>query len=146
MKNGNEATVRQIMMGSPVTLRPNDSLQLASDLISLGRLRHIPVVDNGKLLGVVSERDLMGRAADRILNLENRNKVALLKSLTIKEIMQRRLVTVEPDTSIREAAHLMAERKIGCLPILDNGDLVGLVTTTDILRYLEGLEPSHDQV
>ena len=146
MKNSNEVSVREIMMSRPVTLRPNDSLQLASDLISLGRLRHIPVVDNGKLLGLVSERDLMGRAPDRILNDENRNRAALLKSLMIKEIMQRRLITVEPDTPIREAAHLMAERKIGCLPIVDNGDLVGLVTTTDVLRYLEGLEPSNDRV
>jgi CBS domain-containing protein len=139
MKNGKEGIVREIMMGSPVTLKPDDSLQLASELISLGRLRHIPIVDNGKLLGVVSERDLMGRAADRILNLKNRSRSALLKSVMIKEVMQRRVLTVEPDTPIREAAHLMAEKKIGCLPVLSDGSLVGLVTTTDILRYVEGL-------
>lgn len=139
MKNGKEGIVREIMMGSPVTLKPDDSLQLASELISLGRLRHIPIVDNGKLLGVVSERDLMGRAADRILNLKNRSRSALLKSVMIKEVMQRRVLTVEPDTPIREAAHLMAEKKIGCLPVLSDGSLVGLITTTDILRYVEGL-------
>jgi CBS-domain-containing membrane protein len=139
MKNGNEGTVREIMMGSPVTLKPDDSLQLASDLISLGRLRHVPIVENGKLLGIVSERDLMGRAAERILNLKNRSRAALLKSIMIKEIMQRRVVTVEPDTPISEAAHLMAERKIGCLPVLSDGTLIGLITTTDLLRYVEGL-------
>jgi CBS domain-containing protein len=57
----------------------------------------------------------------------------------IKEIMQRRVVTVDPDTPIKEAAHLMADKKIGCLPVLSDGTLVGLVTTTDILRYVEGL-------
>jgi CBS domain-containing membrane protein len=139
MKNGKEETVREIMMGSPVTLKPDDSLKLASDLISLGRIRHIPIVENGKLLGIISERDLMGRAADRILNLKEKSKSALLKTVMIKEIMQRRVVTVEPDTPITEAAHLMADRKIGCLPVLGDGTLVGLVTTTDILRYVEGL-------
>ena len=139
MKNGKEETVREIMMGSPVTLKPDDSLKLASDLISLGRIRHIPIVENGKLLGIISERDLMGRAANRILNLKEKSKSALLKTVMIKEIMQRRVVTVEPDTPITEAAHLMADRKIGCLPVLGDGTLVGLVTTTDILRYVEGL-------
>jgi acetoin utilization protein AcuB len=53
--------------------------------------------------------------------------------------MQRRVVTVEMDTPIREAASMMADKKIGCLPVLSGGSLVGLVTTTDILRYVEGL-------
>jgi acetoin utilization protein AcuB len=57
----------------------------------------------------------------------------------IKEIMQRRVVTVEMDTPIREAASMMADKKIGCLPVLSGSSLVGLVTTTDILRYVEGL-------
>ena len=139
MKNGKEGTVREIMMGSPVTLKPDDSLKLASDLISLGRIRHIPVVENGRLLGIISQRDLLGRAADRILNLRENRKSALLKTVMIKEIMQRRVVTVETDTPIREAASMMADKKIGCLPVLSGSSLVGLVTTTDILRYVEGL-------
>jgi CBS domain-containing membrane protein len=139
MKNGKEDTVREIMMGSPVALKPDDTLKLANELISLGRIRHIPIVESGKLVGVISTRDLMGRAADRILNLKENSRSALLKSVLIKEIMQRRVVTVDPDTPIKEAAHLMADKKIGCLPVLSDGTLVGLVTTTDILRYVEGL-------
>lgn len=139
MKNGDKRTVREIMIASPVTLKPNDSLKLASELISLARLRHIPIVDNGKLLGVVSERDLMARAAERIFNPKSRSRSALLNVVMLKEVMQRRVITVEPETSIQEAAHLMAERKIGCLPVLNDGNLVGLVTTTDMLRYIEGL-------
>lgn len=139
MKNGKEGIVSEIMMGSPVTLKPDDTLQLASELISLGRLRHIPIVAEGKLLGIVSDRDLMGRAADLIFNLKSQSRSALLKTIPIKEVMQRRVITVEPDTPIREAAHLMGEKKIGCLPVLSEGSLVGLVTTTDILRYVEDL-------
>lgn len=139
MKNGKEGVAREIMMGSPVTLKPEDSLSLASDVISLGRIRHIPVVDDGRLVGIVTERDLIGAAASQILGLKQKNKSALLKSVLIKEVMKRRVVTAAPDTPIKEIAHLMAEKKIGCVPILSAGALVGLVTTTDLLRYVESL-------
>jgi CBS domain-containing protein len=139
MKNGKEGVAREIMMGSPVTLKPEDSLSLASDVISLGRIRHIPVVDDGRLVGIVTERDLIGAAASQIFGLKQKNKAALLKSVLIKEVMKRRVVTAAPDTPIKEIAHLMAEKKIGCVPIVSAGALVGLVTTTDLLRYVEGL-------
>jgi len=139
MKNGKEGVVREIMMGSPVTLKPEDTLDLANDVISLGRIRHIPVVDEGRLVGLLSERDLMGAAASQIFGLKQRSKAALLKSVLIKDVMKKRVVTVGPQTPIRDVAHLMAEKKIGCVPVVSDGSLVGLVTTTDILRYVEGL-------
>jgi CBS domain-containing protein len=139
MKNGKQGVVKEIMMGSPVTLGPNDSLDLASDVISLGRIRHIPVLDKGRLVGLLSERDLMGAAANRIFGLKQKNRSALLKSVPIKEVMKKRVLTMGPDTPIKEAARMMAEKKIGCVPVLSAGILVGLVTTTDILRYVEGL-------
>jgi len=140
MKNGKVGLVREIMMGSPVTLKPDDTLDLASDIISLGRFRHIPVVENGKLIGIISERDLMGAAAVRIFGLKQKSKSALLKCVLIKGIMKKHVVTVEPDTPIKDAAHLMADKKIGCVPVLSEGALVGLVTTTGVLRYVEGLD------
>ena len=139
MKNGKEGVAREIMMGSPVTLKPEDSLSLASDVISLGRIRHIPVVDDGRLVGIVTERDLIGAAASQILGLKQKSKSALLKSVLIKEVMKKRVLTATPDTPIKESAQLMAEKKIGCGPIVSAGALVGLVTTTDLLRYVEGL-------
>jgi len=139
MKNGKDGVVREIMMGSPVTLKSDDTLDLANDVISLGRIRHIPIVESGKLVGVLSERDLIGTAASEIFGLKQRTKSALLKTTLIKSVMKKRVITVEPDTSIKDAAHLMAERKIGCLPVVSEGTLVGLVTTTDVLRYVERL-------
>ena len=62
MKNGKEGVVREIMMGTPVTFKPDDTLDLANDVISLGRIRHIPVVDGVRLVGILSERDLIGAA------------------------------------------------------------------------------------
>ena len=139
MKNGKEGVVREVMMASPVTLKPDDTLDLANDVISLGRIRHIPVVEEGTLVGLLSERDLMGAAASRIFGLKQKNKSALLKSVLIKDVMKKHLVTVKPQTPIKEAARLMAEKKVGCLPVLSDGNLVGLVTTTDILRYVEAI-------
>jgi CBS-domain-containing membrane protein len=139
MTNGKEGVVTQIMMGSPVTLKPEDTLDLANDVISLGRIRHIPVVDAGRLVGLLSERDLMGAAASHVFRLKQKSKSALLKSVLIRDVMKKRVVTVTPETSIKDAAHLMADKKIGCVPVVTDGAIVGLVTTTDILRYVERL-------
>ena len=139
MKNGKEGAVREIMTGSPVTLKPEDTLDLANDIISLGRIRHVPVVKDGKLVGLLSERDLMGAAATEIFGLKQKRKSALLKTVLIKDVMKKRVISVKPDTPIKDAAHLMADKKIGCVPIVESGTLVGLLTTTDILRYVERL-------
>jgi CBS domain-containing protein len=139
MKNGKEGVVREIMMGSPVTLKPEDTLDLANDVISLGRIRHIPVVEDGRLVGLLSERDLMGAATTEIFGLKQKRKSALLKTVLIKDVMKKRVITVKPDTPIKDAAHLMADKKIGCVPVVESGTLVGLLTTTDILRYVERL-------
>ena len=139
MKNGKEGTVREIMMGSPVTLNPADTLDLANDIIAIGRIRHIPVVEQGKLVGLLSERDLFGAAATRIFGITNKSRTALLKSTRIKDVMKKNVVTVEPDTPIKDAARVMAEKKIGFVPVVSDGGVVGLVTTTNILRYVEAI-------
>ena len=139
MKNGKAGVVREIMMGSPVTLKPDETLDLANDVISLGRIRHIPIVEDGRLVGLLSERDMMGATTTTIFGLKRKSKSALLKSVLIKDVMKKKVVTVKPDTLIKDAAHLMKEKKIRCVPVVDEGSLVGLVTTTDILRYVENL-------
>jgi predicted transcriptional regulator len=139
MKNAKKGVVREIMMGSPVTLKPDETLDLANDVISLGRIRHIPIIEDGRLVGVLSERDMMGAATTTIFGLKRKSKSALLKSVLIKDVMKKKVVTVKPDTPIKDAAHLMKEKKIGCVPVVNDGSLVGLVTTTDILRYVENV-------
>ena len=139
MKNGKEGVAREIMMGSPVSLKPDDNLDLANNVIALGRIRHIPVVQDGRLVGMITERDLIGAAANKIFGLKQASKSALLKTVRIKDVMKKRVVTVAPDTPIKDTVHLMAEKKIGCVPVVADGALVGLVTTTDVLRYVESL-------
>src|SRR5437660_10080027 len=86
---------------------------------------------------MISERDLMGTAVKQIFGLKQRSKSALLKSVSVKDVMKKRVITVEPDVKITEAAHLMADRKIGCMPVVSAGTLVGLITSTVYLSVLE---------
>ena len=132
-------TIREIMMNSPVTLAPGDTLDLANDIMSLGRIRHIPIVEDGRVEGVLSQRDLFGAAVAIVLGLKSREQKDLLKSFRIKEVMRHPVITISPDASVKEAAQLMAEKKIGCLPVVEANNLVGLVTLTNVLRYVVNL-------
>ncbi len=139
MATGAERVVREIMTGSPVTLKPDDTLDMASEIMSQGRIRHIPVVEGRHLLGMISQHDLLGATASSILGLKEKSKSELLKKYRIRDVMRKSIATVPPGTAIKEVAHLMADKRIGCLPVVDNGILVGLVTRTDLLRYMESL-------
>jgi CBS domain-containing protein len=139
MINGKEGSVREIMMSMPVTLKPEDTLDMANDIITLGRIRHIPIVEDGRLVGLLSQRDLLGTAATAILGLKPKTKKAMLKSFQIKEVMRKPVITVNAGTAIKDAAKILADKKIGCLPVVEGDSLIGLVTVTDVLRYVETL-------
>jgi len=126
--------VRDIMAMEVITLARNDTLQLAKDIMTLGRIRHFPVVDEGEVIGVVSQRDLFRASLGSVMKYGERAERAFLDTVAVKEVMSEPPITISPDTSIKEAARLMVEKKIGCLPVVEGGRLVGLVTETDILR------------
>ncbi|HWP58610.1 MAG TPA: CBS domain-containing protein [Candidatus Acidoferrales bacterium] len=136
MWKGGDTPVSEIMTKAPVTLGPADTLDLANDIIQLGRIRHIPIVDGGKLVGILSQRDLFGAAVTAVLGITGKTQRELLRSVPIREVMRKHLITIHPDASVRQAASLMATEKIGSLPVVEGGSLVGLVTQTDILRYV----------
>ena len=136
MNQERETTVREIMMSAPVTLGPEDTLDTANDLVTLGRIRHIPILDKGRLVGILSQRQLLGPAAGTILGVKGKAKKALLKGFRVKDVMRFPVTTASANTTVKDAARLMAEKKVGCLPVVDNGSLLGLITATDILRYV----------
>ena len=84
------AKVKEIMMGAPVTLKPEDTLDLANDIMSLGQIRHLPILENGKLVGILSQRDLFGAAVNRVFKLRVKEERELLKSFRIDEVMHKR--------------------------------------------------------
>jgi len=129
--------VRDIMQEKLVTLSVTDRLSTVEDIMTLGRVRHIPVVRLGRLVGVVSERDLL-RASLSSLAHRSDERRAFLEGVDIARVMSAPPVIVAPDATVEEAACVMADRKIGCLPVVENDELVGLVTETDLLRYFAG--------
>jgi CBS domain-containing protein len=130
--------VKDIMIKEVATLDVNDELSLANDIMRLGRIRHLPVVDGAKLVGIVSERDLFRRSLAQALGYEGKDTRELMKTLHIKDVMVQDVLTVTPDLELCEAVQLMLDHKIGCLPVVEDTRLVGLITETDImLRYLK---------
>jgi CBS domain-containing protein len=130
--------VRDIMVKEVATLDVNDELSLANDIMRLGRIRHLPVVDGPKLAGIISERDLFRSSLAQALGYGTRDTRDLMKKLRIKDVMVPDVITVSPDAELRDAVRLMVDHKIGCLPVVDQDRLVGLITETDILvQYLK---------
>jgi len=129
------ATVREIMMKGPVTLECDDILDVADDVMELGRVRHLPVQENGRVVGVLSQRDLFHSALVKVLGFKHREQKDLMRTIRVRDVMSHPVITILPNESVKNAARLMMEKQIGCLPVVEGESLVGLVTETDILRY-----------
>ncbi len=130
--------VKDIMIKEVATLDVNDELSLANDIMRLGRIRHLPVVDGPRLVGIISERDLFRSSLAQALGYGTKDTRDLMKKLRIKDVMVTDVRTISSETELPEAVRLMVDHKIGCLPVVDNDRLVGLLTETDILvQYLK---------
>lgn len=125
--------VKDIMIKEVATLDIDDELSLANDIMRLGRIRHLPVVSGDELVGIISERDLFRSSLAQALGYGNKDTREVMKTLHIKDVMVKQLITVSPDTELKDAVALMVERKIGCLPVVQDNKLLGLITETDIL-------------
>ena len=111
------------MSRSPACISPNDTLAAARKLMDAGQFRRLPVVENDKLVGIITERDL-------------RQHWGYLDSTKVNAAMTSDPVTVTPRNTAEEAAHLMLQHKIGGLPVVDNRELVGILSTSDLIRAL----------
>jgi CBS domain-containing protein len=127
--------VSEIMQEEVVTLGADDRLDLADDIMRLGRVRHIPVLREGRVVGVVTARDLLAASLSKTLEFDPQQRRTFMRSVDVGEVMSAEPVTVGAEDSLAEAARRMVGRKIGCLPVVaEDGSLVGLVTETDLLR------------
>jgi len=125
--------VKDIMVKEVASLDVNDELSLANDIMRLGRIRHLPVVDGPRLVGIISERDLFRSSLAQALGYGTKATRDLMKTLRIKDIMVPQVITISPETDLKDAVQLMVDKKIGCLPVVEEDRLVGLITETDIL-------------
>jgi CBS domain-containing protein len=131
--------VRDIMETKLVTISANERLSTVDDIMTLGRVRHIPVVQAGRLVGVVSQRDLLRASLSALSQHRDAERRAFLSVVEIARVMSTPPIVVTPDATIEEAAEIMASKRIGCLPVLEDHELVGMVTETDILRWVAGV-------
>jgi len=129
------STVESLMSRHVTTLGRNDELSVADDLMTAGRIRHLPVLDEqGRLAGIVTQRDLFHSALVRALGFGTAARDKILQSIVVKNVMTDTVVTTTPDTPLEEAAGVMLEKKIGCLPVIDaEGVLVGILTESDFV-------------
>ncbi|MBE7445307.1 MAG: CBS domain-containing protein [Planctomycetia bacterium] len=127
--------VKDVMKTQLVTLNADSKLGFATDIMYLGRIRHLPVVKGEGVVGILTQRDLYRASLTSILTNWKENK-EFLDSIKVSEVMTKDVVTVAPDATIEEAAQVMIDKKVGALPVVRDKDvLVGLITETDVLQY-----------
>ena len=132
--------VKDSMTREIVTLSPDETAGTALALCRERRIRHLPVLSEGRLLGIVSDRDLRSSTPA----LGDQARAAALQEILVEDVMARDVVTTLPDDPIEQAANTMRERRIGCLPVVDGGELVGIITTSDVMEALVFLSGAHE--
>jgi acetoin utilization protein AcuB len=133
------------MTPNPVTVTTDTSLKEALDLIRSKPFRHLPVLDeSGKLVGIVTEKSLVYASPTPTTTLSVFEVDYILSRTKIGQVIEGSVVTVEPDLPIEEAARLMVDKHFGCLPVVENDELVGIISDTDMFRvFVEALGGGH---
>jgi len=138
----NTQTVRTWMTPNPITITPQTTLPEARRLMDEHLIRRLPVIHKGKLVGIVTRGDVREAQASSATSLSVYELNYLLDQLPAKEFMAYEPITISSDAPIGEAARRMQQHKIGALPVVEYGELVGIITETDLCRLLI-LQPEH---
>lgn len=128
--------VKDVMTTAPVSITPDTPIREARDLMQKLSIRHLPVLEDGQLVGILSDRDLRTVAPSPATSLSVWEINHLLAKLTAREVMTRFVITVTPDCPVTEATGLMLGHKIGALPVVEARRVVGILTQSDVLRAL----------
>jgi len=131
--------VRERMSHPVITIHPNMAMMDALEMMRREQVRRFPVVDSrGRLVGIVSEKDLLNASPSDATSLSIYETNYLLSKLEVQKIMTRDVITITEDTPLEEAARIMADNKIGGLPVIRERDVVGIITETDLFKiFLE---------
>ncbi|TNJ44693.1 CBS domain-containing protein [Tamlana fucoidanivorans] len=133
-----KAPISMIMTSPVITLHKDDSLEKAEQLFKQHRIRHIPVVTDGVVIGMLSYTDLLRFSFPDMTNNDYNDDtdVAVYNMFSIGQIMTRNIVTISSSSSIKDVAEIFATKEFHALPVVSNSILVGIVTTTDLIKYL----------
>ena len=125
--------VSDLMKNPVVTAKPDDKLSSLVAIVSSRKIRHFPIVEGGKVVGIVSDSDLRSASTHPAVYDLLLEVLATLDRGSAGEIMSREVISVPPETPMAQAAQIMLKHRISCLPVVADGRLVGIVTTTDVL-------------
>lgn len=132
--------IRNFMTKNVITINPEDSMQKAIQMLQQHKINMMPVVQDGKVVGVISDRDLKKASPSDATDLEKHELKYLLNKIKVKDIMTKKVITVPPDFTIEEAAEVLLTNDISGAPVLDDhGALVGIVTNRDLYKALISL-------
>jgi len=133
----NKVPVSTIMTQNVIKLHLTDDLTRAEKLFKHNKIRHIPVVDGNKIVGMLSYTDLLRISFVDAVDDESDTVDAMVYNMfTVEQVMAKKLVTISPDTTIRETAEILSKQEFHALPVCVGELLVGIVTTTDLIKYL----------
>ena len=128
--------IRDMMTKNPVTVDSETLVMDAQKIMKENNVRRLPVVDKGKLMGIITKHDILEASPSPATSLSVHELNYLLSKMKVKEIMKKNPVTLTPDTPFEEALKIGQEKKIGSFPVVENGKLVGIATESDIVRFL----------
>lgn len=135
MKKG--TPVSAIMTKNVITLKTSDNLETAESLFKKHHIRHIPVVSGTKILGMLSYTDLLRISfADAVYEDEESVDTMIYNMFSIKQVMAKNLISVPTTTTIKAVAEILSKKEFHAIPVVDNGKLMGIVTTTDLINFL----------
>jgi acetoin utilization protein AcuB len=131
--------VREIMVDAVQTAAPDQTLREALDLMRSKHIRQLPVVEDGKLVGILTDRDVKRASPSILSHIDQEEYDRVLDETKIRQLMTKEPLTVTPTMSLKAALKIFISKKVGALPVVSDGRLVGIVTQTDALRVLDNM-------
>ena len=125
--------VRDVMTTPVIAIEPTERLLDAFNILRRHQVKHLPVIEHGHLIGVLSDRDLLGHAT-------RENNTYVFPRQTVESAMTAPVVTCHPDDPVEKAISLLLEKDISCLPVLEDGEIVGIVTSRSFLQHIHSRE------
>ncbi|MCC6605368.1 MAG: CBS domain-containing protein [Anaerolineae bacterium] len=137
--------VKRRMSQPVITVPPDMSVPDCLKLMQREHIRRTPVVENGRLVGIVSDKDLLNASPSTATSLSIWEINYLVSRIRVKDVMTKDVLTITEDMPIEEAARIMVDNKVGGLPVVNNGDVIGLITETDLFKMLLELMGAREQ-
>lgn len=128
--------ISMIMTENVITLKKNDDLKTAEKLFKQYNIRHIPVVKRGSVIGIISYTDLLRLSFADITNTNDETDTMVYNMFTVEHVMTKNVACVHASSSIKDVAEIFSQREFHALPVINNDKLIGIVTTTDLIKFL----------